>query len=105
MYEALKVPGLSNASTMPIKGRLDMLSTGMRTPIGLKISGADLGRIEQVGANVEALLSRVRGTRGAFAERVGTGYFLNFRWNREQLARYGLSMARSEERRVGKEGR
>src|SRR6266576_1762986 len=78
--------------TRPIKGRLDMLSTGMRTPIGLKISGADLGRIEQVGANVEALLSRVRGTRGAFAARVGTGYFLNFRWNREQLARYGLSM-------------
>jgi len=97
MDEALKVPGLSNAWTMPIKGRLDMLSTGMRTPIGLKISGADLGRIEQVGANVEALLSRVRGTRGAFAERVGTGYFLNFRWNREQLARYGLSMADAQQ--------
>src|SRR5437588_128627 len=92
MDEALKVPGVSNAWTMPIKGRIDMLSTGMRTPIGLKISGADLGRIEQVGTNVEALLSRVRGTRGVFAERVGTGYFLNFRWDREQLARYGLSM-------------
>ena len=92
MNASLKVPGVSNAWTMPIKGRIDMLATGMRTPIGLKISGADSGGIEQVGTNIEALLSRVKGTRGVFAERTSTGYFLNFRWNREQLARYGLSM-------------
>jgi copper/silver efflux system protein len=92
MNEALKVPGVINAWTMPIKGRIDMQSTGMRTPLGLKISGADLGGIEQVGTAIETLLARVKGTRGVFAERAGTGYFLNFRWNREQLARYGLSM-------------
>jgi len=92
MDQALKVPGVTNAWTMPIRGRIDMLSTGLRTPIGLKISGADLGTIEQLGTAIEAVLSRVKGTRGVFAERAGTGYFLNFRWNREQLARYGLSM-------------
>jgi copper/silver efflux system protein len=92
MDEALKVPGVSNAWTMPIKGRIDMLTTGMRTPVGLKISGADLATIEQLGNRVEALLPRVKGTRGVFAERTGTGYFLNFQWNREQLARYGLSI-------------
>ncbi len=92
MDEALKVPGVTNAWTMPIKGRIDMLTTGMRTPVGLKISGADLGTIEQIGTSIETLLSRVKGTRGVFAERAGTGYFLNFQWNREQLARYGLSI-------------
>ncbi len=92
MNEALEVPGVANAWTMPIKGRIDMLTTGMRTPVGLKISGADLSTIEQIGTNIESLLGRVRGTRGVFAERVGTGYFLNFKWNREQLARYGLSI-------------
>jgi len=92
MDETLKVPGVINAWTMPIKGRIDMLATGLRTPLGLKISGSDLGSIEQVGTGIEALLSRVKGTRSVFAERAGTGYFLNFRWNREQLARYGLSV-------------
>lgn len=92
MDETLRVPGVINAWTMPIKGRIDMLATGLRTPIGLKISGADLGTIEHLGTSIEALLSQVKGTRGVFAERTGTGYFLNFRWNREQLARYGLSI-------------
>jgi copper/silver efflux system protein len=92
MDEALKVPGITNAWTMPVKGRIDMLTTGMRTPVGLKISGPDLGTIEQIGTSIEALLPRVKGTRGVFAERAGTGYFLNFQWNREQLARYGLSI-------------
>ncbi len=92
MDESLKVPGVSNAWTMPIKGRIEMLTTGMRTPVGLKISGADPATIEQIGTQVEALLPKVKGTRGVFAERTGTGYFLNFKWNREQLARYGLSM-------------
>ncbi len=92
MDESLKVPGLTNAWTMPIRGRIDMLTTGMRTPVGLKISGADLATIEQIGTRIESLLPRVKGTRGVFAERTGTGYFLNFEWNREQLARYGLSI-------------
>jgi Cu(I)/Ag(I) efflux system membrane protein CusA/SilA len=90
--ESLKVPGVTNAWTMPVRGRIDMLTTGMRTPIGLKISGADLGTIEQVGSRVESILSRVKGTRAVFAERTGTGYFLDFEWNRERLARYGLSI-------------
>jgi Cu(I)/Ag(I) efflux system membrane protein CusA/SilA len=90
--ESLKVPGVTNAWTMPVRGRIDMLTTGMRTPIGLKISGADLGTVEQVGSRVESILGRVKGTRAVFAERTGTGYFLDFQWNRERLARYGLSM-------------
>lgn len=90
--ESLKVPGVTNAWTMPVRGRIDMLSTGMRTPIGLKIAGPDLGKVEQIGSRVESILSRVKGTRGVFAERTGTGYFLDFDWNRDQLARYGLSI-------------
>jgi copper/silver efflux system protein len=90
--ESLKVPGVTNAWTMPVRGRIDMLTTGMRTPIGLKISGADLGTVEQIGSRVESILSRAKGTRAVFAERTGTGYFLDFDWNRERLARYGLSI-------------
>jgi Cu(I)/Ag(I) efflux system membrane protein CusA/SilA len=92
MNESLKVPGVTNTWTMPIRGRIDMLTTGMRTPVGLKITGADLATIEQIGTQIETLLPRVKGTRGVFAERTGTGYFLNFNWNRDQLARYGLSI-------------
>ncbi len=90
--ESLKVPGVTNAWTMPVRGRIDMLTTGMRTPIGLKISGGDLGTVEQIGSRIESILSGVRGTRGVFAERTGTGYFLDFDWNRERLAHYGLSI-------------
>ena len=97
MDQTLKVPGVSNAWTMPIKGRIDMLTTGMRTPVGLKISGADPETIEQLGARVEALLPKVKGTRSVFAERTGTGYYLDFKWNREQLARYGLSMEEAQQ--------
>jgi Cu(I)/Ag(I) efflux system membrane protein CusA/SilA len=92
MNEALSLPGLANAWTMPIRGRIDMLSTGLRTPVGLKISGGDLDTIEEIGARVESLLPSVKGTRSVFAERTGSGYFLDFEWNREELARYGLSM-------------
>ena len=97
MNEALSLPGLANAWTMPIKGRIDMLSTGLRTPVGLKISGADLDTIEEIGARVESLLPSVKGTRSVFAERTGSGYFLDFEWNREELARYGLSMEEAQE--------
>ena len=89
---ALQIPGVSNAWTMPIKARIDMLTTGVRTPVGLKISGADLKAIEEIGAQIEALLPQVPGTRSVFAERTGAGFFLDIEWNREALARYGLSI-------------
>jgi Cu(I)/Ag(I) efflux system membrane protein CusA/SilA len=96
MDAALKMPGLSNAWTMPIKGRIDMLTTGIRTPVGLKISGADLTQIEAIGTQVEKLLPAVKGTRGVFAERTGGGYFLDFEWNRERLARYNISIEEAQ---------
>jgi Cu(I)/Ag(I) efflux system membrane protein CusA/SilA len=92
MNAALQLPGISNAWTMPIKGRLDMLSTGIRTPVGIKISGADLATIEKVAKETEAAVLKVPGTRSAYAERVAGGYFLDFVLKREQLARYGLSV-------------
>jgi Cu(I)/Ag(I) efflux system membrane protein CusA/SilA len=77
---------------MPIKGRLDMLSTGIRTPVGIKITGADLTTIERIAKETELAVSGVPGTRSAYAERVTGGYFLDFVLKREQLARYGLSV-------------
>jgi len=92
MNEALRVPGLANAWTMPVKGRTDMLTTGVRTPVGIKISGADVQQIEKIGVQAEALLTSVSGTRSVFAERTGGGYFLDIDWDRDELARNGLSM-------------
>jgi Cu(I)/Ag(I) efflux system membrane protein CusA/SilA len=92
LNEALTSPGVSNAWTMPIKARIDMLTTGIRTPVGLKVSGRDFKTIEEIGTDIEALLPSVAGTRNVFAERTGGGYFLDIEWNREALARYGLSM-------------
>jgi Cu(I)/Ag(I) efflux system membrane protein CusA/SilA len=92
MNQALRMPGVSNAWTMPIRNRIDMLTTGIRTPVGVKIFGADAGQIERIGRQIEALLTPVRGTRSAFAERTTGGYFLDVDWHREQLARYGLSI-------------
>ena len=92
MNTKLQLPGISNAWTMPIKGRLDMLSTGIRTPVGIKISGADLAIIERVATETEAIIRKVPGTRSVYAERVAGGYFLDFVLKREQLARYGLSV-------------
>ena len=89
---ALQLPGISNAWTMPIKGRLDMLSTGIRTPIGIKVSGADLGVIQKVGLQIEAAIAKLPETRSVFAERVAGGYFLDFVLDRDKLARYGLSI-------------
>jgi Cu(I)/Ag(I) efflux system membrane protein CusA/SilA len=90
--KALQLPGISNAWTMPIKGRLDMLSTGIRTPIGIKVSGADLGVIQKVGLEIEAAIAKLPETRSVFAERVAGGYFLDFVLDRDKLARYGLSI-------------
>src|SRR6266545_1374381 len=92
MNAALQLPGVSNAWTMPIKGRLDMLSTGIRTPIGIKVAGAKLDEIEHIARETEAALNKVPGTRSAYAERVAGGYFLDFVLKRDKLARYGLSV-------------
>jgi Cu(I)/Ag(I) efflux system membrane protein CusA/SilA len=81
---------------MPVKGRMDMLATGMRTPLGLKISGADVKTIQQIGGEVEKLLAPVKGTRSVFAERLADGYFLDIEWNRDALARYGLSVEQAQ---------
>ncbi len=97
MDAALKIPGTTNAWTMPIKGRIDMLTTGVRTPVGIKIYGADLARIEEIGRQVEQAVKKVPGTRSVYAERVAGGYFVDFTLKREQLARYGLSVADAEE--------
>lgn len=92
MNAALSMPGVSNAWTMPIKARIDMLTTGVRTPVGIKVYGSDLKQIEMIGTEIEGMLPKVRGTRNVFAERTGGGYFLDFDWKREEMARYGLSM-------------
>ncbi|MBI5385706.1 MAG: efflux RND transporter permease subunit [Verrucomicrobia bacterium] len=96
MNLALQVPGLANGWTMPIKGRIEMLSTGLRTPVGLKIAGSDLATIEKIGSEIEAALRRVPGTRSAFAERTGSGFFLDIEWDREALARYGISIEEAQ---------
>lgn len=97
MDAAIKVPGVSNAWTMPIKGRIDMLTSGIRTPVGLKISGDDPGKIQEIGKQIQSLLPSVRGTRGVFAERTNQGYYLDIKWQREELARYGVSVDKAQE--------
>ncbi len=92
----MKFPGVTNAWTMPIKARIDMLTTGVRTPIGIKVQGADLAKIEALGLEIEAALRGVRGTRSVYAERTAGGYFVDFRLKRDQLARYGLSVKEVE---------
>lgn len=92
MNEALQLPGVSNAWTMPIKARIDMLTTGVRTPVGIKIMGADLAEVQKLGEHIEVLLKDVPGTKSVFAERAAGGYFLDFILKREELARYGLSV-------------
>jgi Cu(I)/Ag(I) efflux system membrane protein CusA/SilA len=92
MDKALQFPGVSNAWTMPIKARIDMLSTGIRTPVGVKVYGTDLAEIEKLARRVEAAIRTVPGTTSAFAERVIGGYYLNIDPDRAQLARYGLTI-------------
>ncbi len=92
MNTKLTLPGQTNAWTMPIKNRIDMLTTGIRTPVGIKIFGADLGEIEKIGEHIEGILQKVPGTRSVYGERVAGGYFVDFDLNREQIARYGLTI-------------
>jgi Cu(I)/Ag(I) efflux system membrane protein CusA/SilA len=83
---------VANAWTMPIKARVDMLSTGIRTPVGIKIFGPKLDTINEIGAQLEGAIGSVRGTRNVFAERVTGGYYVDFKIKRDQIARYGLSV-------------
>jgi len=92
MDQALQFPGVSNAWTMPIKARIDMLSTGIRTPIGIKVFGKDLDEMEKLAKQIEAVVKTVPGTSSAFAERITGGFYLNIEPDRAQLARYGLSV-------------
>jgi Cu(I)/Ag(I) efflux system membrane protein CusA/SilA len=92
MDRALQIPGSVNAWTMPIKGRIDMLSTGVRTPVGIKIFGPDLNEVQRIGDRVEGILRPIPGTRSIFAERASGGYFVDFVPKREALARYGLTI-------------
>jgi Cu(I)/Ag(I) efflux system membrane protein CusA/SilA len=91
--EALRLPGLTNAWTMPIKTRVDMLSTGIRTPIGVKISGPDLDTLNALGLEVEAILGRVEGTHSVFAERAVGGNYLDIEIDRHRAGRYGLNVS------------
>ncbi|HWR14672.1 MAG TPA: CusA/CzcA family heavy metal efflux RND transporter [Terriglobales bacterium] len=92
LNEAVTFPGVANAWTMPIKARIDMLTTGIRTPVGIKVLGSDLKEIEKIGRDIEQALKDVPGTASVFAERTTGGYFLDFDLKRDQLARYGLSV-------------
>ena len=90
MDKSLQFPGMANSWTMPIKARLDMLATGIRTPIGIKVYGKDLEGIERVAKDIEAVVKNVPGTTSAFAERITGGYYLDIEPDREALARYGM---------------
>jgi Cu(I)/Ag(I) efflux system membrane protein CusA/SilA len=92
MDKALQFPGVANAWTMPIKARIDMLTTGVRTPVGIKIFGPDLKAIESIGKQIEMAAGPVPGTRSVFAEKVAGGFFLDFVIKRDQIARYGLTV-------------
>ncbi len=92
MDSAVRLPGTTNAWTMPIKGRIDMLATGIRTPVGIKIFGPDLGELERLGREVEDVVRTVPGTRSAFAERAVSGYYLDIDIDRAAAARHGLNV-------------
>jgi copper/silver efflux system protein len=96
MNQSLRMPGVSNAWTMPVKNRIDMLTTGIRTPVGIKVFGSNINTIEHIGRQIELLLKPVRGTRSVYAERTAGGYFLDVAWDRDKLARYGLSVEEAQ---------
>ena len=92
MNAALTLPGQTNAWTMPIKNRIDMLTTGIRTPVGIKVFGSDLATIESIARKLEEAVQKVPGTRSAYGERVAGGYFVDFDLKRAEIARYGLTV-------------
>jgi len=93
MDSAVKMPGVTNAWTMPIRGRIDMLATGIRTPVGIKIFGPDLGELERIGRQVEQAVQAIPGTRSAFAERAVSGFYLDIDIDRAAAARHGVNVA------------
>ena len=95
--EAIKIPGLTNAWTMPIKTRIDMLSTGIKTPVGIKITGSDLKVLQSLGEKIEGVLRKVPGTRSVFAERSEGGNYIDFDIDRNAIARYGLVVGNVED--------
>ncbi|MGV3666324.1 MAG: efflux RND transporter permease subunit [Leptospira bouyouniensis] len=92
MNEMLDVPGFSNAWTQPIRARIDMLSTGIRTPIGIKVQGENLEQIQEVGIQIESALKKQKGVRSIFAERTSGGYYIDIKIKRELVAKYGLTV-------------
>jgi Cu(I)/Ag(I) efflux system membrane protein CusA/SilA len=97
MDQRMQFPGLQNAWTMPIRARIDMLSTGIRTPVGIKIFGPDLNTIQELGIRIEGLLKDVPGTRSVYAERVAGGFFIDIDIRRDAIARYGLTVGEVQE--------
>jgi Cu(I)/Ag(I) efflux system membrane protein CusA/SilA len=97
MDKAAQMPGVTIAWTMPIKNRIDMLSTGIRTPIGIKVFGTDLGQMEKLATDIEAAVKTVPGTASAYAERITGGFYLNIEPDRNQLARYGLTVGKLQD--------
>jgi len=93
LNRAVQFPGLNNAWTMPIKTRIDMLSTGIKTPVGIKVAGPDLRELERIGTEIESVIRTVPGTTSAYAERVMGGTYIEFDIRRDEIARYGLNIA------------
>lgn len=89
----VKIPGMTNAWVQPIKTRIDMLSTGIKTPVGIKITGADVNQLQQIGAKIEAILSTLPATRSAYAERVGGGRYIDINPKLEVASRYGMTLS------------
>jgi Cu(I)/Ag(I) efflux system membrane protein CusA/SilA len=97
MNAAIQVPGLTNAWTMPIKARIDMLSTGIKTPVGIKVAGPDLNVLQDLGRQIEGIVRNVPGTLSVYAERVMGGNYLDFKIDRDAIARYGLTVGDVED--------
>jgi Cu(I)/Ag(I) efflux system membrane protein CusA/SilA len=97
MDRKMQFPGVQNAWTMPIRARIDMLTTGIRTPVGIKVFGPDLNTIQELGIHIEIILKEVPGTRSVYAERVAGGYFTDIKINRDAIARYGLTVGEVQE--------
>ena len=98
-------PGLTNAWTMPIKTRIDMLSTGIKTPVGIKVAGPDLAVLERLGKEIEAVVRTLPGTAGAYAERVMGGNYLDVKLDRDAIGRYGLTVGDVQGRDSDRRGR
>ena len=97
LNSSIQIPGLSNAWTMPIKTRIDMLATGIKTPVGIKVAGSDLATLERIAADIEAVVRQVPGTSSVFAERVMGGNYIEFDIRRDDIARYGLTIGEVQE--------